>query len=137
LKIVLEKIEQTGIKHFQPLLMDLEKKGYYKKYDIIYSLMTMHHVRDVKKVIASLSKMLKKKGRLFIGDLEKEDGDFHQYPENLEVHFGFDNQKLVKLLWQNNLEITKYEVFHEIEKEHTGKLKSYPLFFLSAKLLYE
>ena len=137
LDMVREKTEKAGIDHFKPLLIDIEKKEHKGKYDVIYSLMALHHVRNVPKVISSLGKMLNKNGILIIGDLEKEDGNFHQYPENLDVHYGFEKKKLERILIENNFEVHDYGIFHELIREHTGTPVTYPLFFITAKLSYQ
>ncbi|NBC84012.1 MAG: methyltransferase domain-containing protein [Bacteroidetes bacterium] len=126
------KIEAQNIQHFYPKLLDLEKEDYPYSFDAIYTLMTLHHVKDVSYVIRKLSKMLNLGGMLFIGDLVPEDGDFHSYPENQEVHYGFNKSFIDDLFKQNNLKTIKYHVFHEITKEHTGISKVYPIFTANA-----
>lgn len=127
-----KKIDAHSIQNFYPKLLDLEKEDYPYSFDVIYTLMTLHHVKDVSYVISKLSNMLNPGGMLFIGDLVPEDGDFHSFPENQEVHFGFDKIFMQDILLQNNLKISEYKMFHEIERGHTGITKKYKLFFLMA-----
>jgi ubiquinone/menaquinone biosynthesis C-methylase UbiE len=129
---VQKKIEQNFIKHFTPILLNLEKESYNVKFDVIYTLMTLHHVADIEKFIGDFAKMLLPGGMLIIADLEKEDGDFHRFPENQEVHFGFEKNKLELILTDNKLVMNEYRVFYNIERTHTGESKIYTLFILSA-----
>jgi 2-polyprenyl-3-methyl-5-hydroxy-6-metoxy-1,4-benzoquinol methylase len=127
-----KKIELLRIKHFYPKLLDLEKEEYPYSFDVVYTLMALHHIKEVHYVIGKLSKILKPNGLLFIGDLVPEDGDFHSYPENREVHFGFDKRLIEDMLHQNNLKELKYKVFHKIERIHDGISKTYPVFISEA-----
>jgi 2-polyprenyl-3-methyl-5-hydroxy-6-metoxy-1,4-benzoquinol methylase len=79
-------------------IIDLENEELSEKFDVIYTLMTLHHIKDIEKVIKKFSSMLKKNGILFIGDLEKEEGDFHKQENNHDVHFGFDEQYMIDIL---------------------------------------
>jgi 2-polyprenyl-3-methyl-5-hydroxy-6-metoxy-1,4-benzoquinol methylase len=129
------KIDQNAIKHFTPVLLDLEKQNHDAKYNVIYTLMALHHVHNVEKVINDFSKLLLPEGMLIIGDLEEEDGDFHRYPENEEVHFGFSKAYLEKVLGNNNLEMDSYNLFHNMERTHTGTIKSYNMFVMGSSLM--
>ncbi len=129
---VQNKIAQNAVTHFYPLMLDLEKTNINASFDVIYTLMTMHHVKNVEKVVSEFSKILLPGGILIIGDLEKEDGDFHRYPENQEVHHGFDKELLDNVLKSNYLKMNSYNVFYNMERTHTGETKNYPLFILSA-----
>lgn len=62
------------------------------RYDVIFTMMTLHHVPDVPRVIAAFHAMLNAGGRLCIADLDAEDGSFHG--EGADVHHGFDRGAL-------------------------------------------
>ena len=59
-----------------------------ERYDLIFSMMTLHHVPDVPRVFAAFHSMLGPGGRVCLADLDAEDGSFHG-PE-VEVHHGFE-----------------------------------------------
>jgi len=127
---VQEKINNNKTQHFSPVYMDIDKEKYDKNYDVIFSLMTLHHLNTIPLALERFAGMLNPDGLLIIGDLEKEDGDFHRYPEKLEVHHGFDKSFLTKNLQQHNVETIGYSVFHTMERTHTGVSKFYNLFCL-------
>lgn len=134
---VKRKISENNIKHFHPLLANVEEKPIKGKFDVIYTNMTLHHIQNIEKVIKELSLLLNPDGMLMIGDLESEDGNFHTFPENQEVHNGFDKIELEKILNNCGLKLYKYHIFHEMERDHTGKVKTYGLFYLMARPIIE
>lgn len=63
-----------------------------ERYDLIFSMMTLHHVPDVPRVLAAFHSLLNPGGRLCHADLDAEDGSFHG-PE-VDVHHGFERGTL-------------------------------------------
>jgi predicted TPR repeat methyltransferase len=134
LKILKEKMEVSGIKHFKSLLLSEENHFESENYDIIYSLMTLHHVHDLEEVFERFNTMIKAHGFLCIADLDKEDGDFHSATDSLHVHHGFEKVWLTKELSTNGFKVIHYEIFHTISKEmDNGSTKIFPLFLMIAQ----
>ena len=63
-----------------------------ERYQLIFSMMTLHHVPDVPRVLGAFHSMLDPGGWLCFADLDAEDGSFHG-PE-VEVHHGFERATL-------------------------------------------
>jgi predicted TPR repeat methyltransferase len=63
-----------------------------ERFDLIVTVMTMHHVGDVDVVLARFAELLDDGGRLCVVDLDREDGSFHG--PDIEVHHGFDRDHL-------------------------------------------
>ena len=125
------KITESGIGNMKPVLCDLEKDDMNEKFDVIYSLMAMHHVINIEKVLDKFRKMLSENGSLFIADLEKEDGSFHG--TGFKGHNGFDRDMLVTFLENAGFNTVEYEVFNTMKKKSTDGLeREYKLFFLHA-----
>ena len=57
-------------------------------FDLIYTLMVLHHVGDVETIIRKFRGLLNPGGYLAIADLYSEDGSFHG--EGFSGHMGFD-----------------------------------------------
>ena len=127
-----KKVEEHHLDHFNPVLLNLETENYNKQFDVIYSLMTFHHVKDISNVLKAFSQMLIPSGILFIGDLAPEDGNFHTYPENQNVHWGFEKDELEQQLATHRFKMVEHKVFHNVERHHTGKRQNYELFILAA-----
>ena len=67
-----------------------------ERYDLVFSMMTLHHVPDVARGLAAFHTLLNRGGYLCIADLDAEDGSFHG-PE-VDVHHGFERSTLGKAL---------------------------------------
>lgn len=102
------KSKVEGLDHIDCILKDLENEpfGSDKKFDLIVSSMTFHHLTNPKAMIRKLAELLKAGGKMAIVDLEKEDGTFH--PNNKEMgvkHFGFSEEELRSWAQETGLEV--------------------------------
>jgi cyclopropane fatty-acyl-phospholipid synthase-like methyltransferase len=97
------------------------------RFDLVTSLMTLHHVSDVPRVLKAFSEMLADGGRLALVDLVEEDGSFHD--EGFAGHNGFDTAQLAQDVRASGLsDVAVRENLHHVEKEG----RHYPLFLLTA-----
>lgn len=124
-----QKCEQAGIIHFHPVKYNLlEDERPHFKVDLIYSLMTLHHIDDVDKILKSFQAMLNPSGYLVLIDLETEDGSFHNH--EFDGHLGFDRDELEHQMKEAGFTQIHYRVCHTIKKERAGEIKEYPLFMM-------
>lgn len=132
IKVLKEKIEQQKIKNFKPLLIDLIKNPTnIGKTDVIFTLMTLHHIDNIEEISAIFYSLLNNNGYLCIADLVEEDGSFHSPELNFDGHFGFNKKNLEAQLEKCGFNIIYYSTPYTIEKKTT--LKKYPLFLLIAQ----
>ncbi len=102
-------------------------------YDLIVSLMALHHVPDPGATIAQLSQWLAPGGSLALCDLEPEDGSFHD-PGTTGVHHGFSPEQLRKWCEAAGLSGFRCETVHAVEHDQDdGGVRRYPLFLVVAK----
>ncbi|MBD3225619.1 MAG: methyltransferase [Caldithrix sp.] len=127
------KVKAQRIGSVQPLLLkdeDSELPG--DKYDLIYSSMTMHHVKNYQRTIRQFYDRLKANGYLAIADLFTEQGDFHS-DANIVEHYGFDPQELKQVLVDTGFQSISYSTIHHITKTtHEGVTKQFPVFLITA-----
>lgn len=129
--VLKEKIEKTGIKNFNPVQIDsLENDLSTTDFDVIYTLMTLHHVLDVENIAKVFNSKIKTGGYLCIADLVEEDGSFHTEHPDFNGHNGFDKTKLSTILSDSGFKLEYYKICLDIVKEFEGKTKSYPLFLM-------
>jgi ubiquinone/menaquinone biosynthesis C-methylase UbiE len=134
IKILQEKIVKEGVKNFRPLhINSLNGDLKTNEYDVVYTLMTLHHIPDVINIVKVFNSVLKRGGYLCIADLVKEDGSFHSGHNNFDGHNGFDRNELSAVLKNNNFNVERYKVPFEIVKTIDDKEKKYPLFLLICK----
>lgn len=130
-KVATEKIASGNIKNMKPLFFDLEKEEYNGKFDIIYTQMVLHHVKDIDSIFNKFLNLLNIGGYLAIADLYPEDGSFHG--EGFDGHLGFDASDLAgKLKNIGFTNITHQECFILKKDNESGTYSEYPIFLLTA-----
>ncbi len=133
IEVLQKKIAHHEIGNMRPFLGDLSVIDPSKEnFDLIYSNMALHHVVNTEQTLAEMVELLKPGGVLCIGDLETEDGSFHQ--NEMQVHHGFDNQHLAAILVDFGLMVENCYNSHTMQRaDSRGQLRNYPLFFLQAR----
>ncbi len=134
IEVLQEKIKNDGIKNFTPVYLDLmEEELNQNNFDVIYTLMTLHHIVDLDKILQIFNSMLKLNSYFCIADLVKEDGSFHSDSSTFNGHNGFDKEELSTILLKNGFETKSYKICTEAEREIDGEIKKYPLFLMMVK----
>lgn len=133
IKVARQKVEAQGASHLHPLHYDLMEQSLpEERYDLIFILLTLHHIDDYVGFIERSEQLLNPGGQLVIIDLEKEDGTFHDGP--FQGHKGFERAHLETKLKDGGFSIQHYGVCYEIEKEQEdGSKRPFPLFMLAGK----
>ncbi len=126
-----QKMTASDKLKFKTLFFDLENDEYQSgSFDVIYSQMVLHHIKDTEAIFRKFYGMLNPGGMLAIADLYAEDGSFHDF--KMEVHRGFDPEKLSTTLIQQGFHNTQVLPSFVIRKEPSpGKITEYPVFLLS------
>ncbi len=134
IEVLQEKIKREGIKNFKPFCSNLlEEELKLNGFDVIYTLMTLHHILDLDKILQILNSKLKTNGLFCIADLVKEDGSFHSDSTTFDGHNGFDKEELSLILLKNGFKMEFYKICTESERDIEGEIKKYPLFLMIAK----
>lgn len=128
-----EKIRMSGETHLFPLLFDLEKNDFTeKKFDLIFSQMAMHHVKDIDSMMEKFYKMLYPQGKLAIADLYAEDGTFHDFA--FDGHFGFNPLDLAAKATNKGFSLRSIRKCYTIVRElPEGDVKKFPIFLFVAE----
>lgn len=132
LAVLGEKIAAAQVSHLFPLQLDLLTDPLpAQRFDLIYSLMTLHHICDTQRILSCFYQLLLPGGYLCIADLDQEDGSFHKEP--FEGHFGFDRQALARLTMAVGFEVLGFETVYEMVKIVQNQQRSYPIFLMTAR----
>jgi len=132
--VLKEKIRKENISNMVPLLTDIFKENIIgHDFDSIYTLLTLHHIKNIGKTFEIFNSILKQGGTVFIGDLVTEDGSFHFRDPEFDGHKGFDTEEMKKLMIRKGFEITGEKIFTVIEREVNNEVKKYPLFLLAGR----
>lgn len=135
LSVVEQKINEAQISNMTPVLVDLaqDEVGNDRKFDLIYTLMTLHHIIDIDKVFDAFVKMLNPSGYVVIVDLDEEDGSFHG--EGFIGHNGFNQNKLAEKLMSHGFgDVSSKICYENIRKLKDGTERKYPLFMMVGQM---
>ncbi len=98
-------------------------------FDVALASMTLHHIPNIQEFFQEVAQRLHKGGYLFIADLFKEDGTFHDRGNEGVYHFGFDPKELT-ILAQPYFKALKTKKIFSIKKH-----RDFPIFFLALQKL--
>jgi ubiquinone/menaquinone biosynthesis C-methylase UbiE len=99
-QVAQERIEAAGLgDRLRAVQADLTTDRLDGTYDVVWSSMALHHVRDLDRLLRSVAGLLADGGRLLIADLDEDpDGAFHADKVDFDGHDGFNRQRLTEQL---------------------------------------
>jgi ubiquinone/menaquinone biosynthesis C-methylase UbiE len=131
LDVLKQKIATLGLdaNQFDLVSTDIESLK-NDEFDLLVSLMTFHHIENVEQVLRQIFQKLRKGGYIAIGDLEKEDGSFH----NEQVpHKGFEQEEICNYLNTTGFKLVLCETYNVITKPTEQGIKDFKQFIIIAK----
>jgi ubiquinone/menaquinone biosynthesis C-methylase UbiE len=129
LLVLRDKITALGAVNMHPVKLDLAVDPTpADRFDLLYNLMTLHHIPDVERALWRFHALLRPNGWLAICDLDTEDGSFHD--PGADVHHGFHREDLERQLKSLGCVEVRSVTAYELERERGGTKRVYPLFLL-------
>ena len=128
LDVLRQKIEMAGLPHMQAVLLDDSATMNGQPFDMVYSLMTLHHVPDVNVALRRFHDWLGDGGQLCIADLDAEDGSFHDHDPS--VHNGFERAQLAGMVAAAGFDNIRFSTVFQIVKGNSAR--TYPVFLMIA-----
>ena len=130
-----EKAEATGLGHVTTLLLDLENQPPpSRRFDLIVSTMTLHHIAGAKGVIKKLAGLLNDGGSLAIADLDIDNGEFHTDPTGVH-HNGFEREQIKSYFRDAGLIDITDSTAHAFTREVTGKgMRPFSIFLVTGRI---
>ncbi len=86
-----------------------------EQFDLIVTVMVLHHIADLARVLASFAALLAPGGHLCIVDLDHEDGSFHG--ESFAGHHGFRRPDLADQLAAAGFGEVSFQDCHEMVRD--------------------
>ena len=130
LEVATEKIRRGGLTTVSAaphdLLADPAPRG---PFDLLLSLLVLHHVDDTPAALSAMFGLLEPGGRIALADLDREDGTFHDADAEGIHHLGFDRDHVAALAREAGFVEVGFSTATEIEKEG----RTYPVFLLTAR----
>jgi ubiquinone/menaquinone biosynthesis C-methylase UbiE len=133
LDVLGEKIAAAGVTNMHPVKLDLVSDTVpAARFDLTYSLMTLHHIADVKDMLGKFHTILKPNGALLVADLDKEDGSFHT-DGTTDVHKGFERGELQQMAEAAGFGDVRFSTAYVIKKKVGDGEKTFPVFLMVAQ----
>jgi SAM-dependent methyltransferase len=99
-----------------------------ERFDLVVTVLTLHHVHDIGVVLSKFAELLDEGGRLCVADLVKEDGSFHGH--GVDVHHGFDRSELATALTAAGFIDVEFRECHDIVRDRA----TYPMFLATCRV---
>ena len=133
LDVLGEKIAAAGVTNMHPVKLDLATDTVpAARFDLTYSLMTLHHIADVNDMLGKFNAILKPKGYLVAADLDKEDGSFHT-ADLVYEHKGFARDELQQMVEAAGFGDVRFSTGYVIRRKVGETEKEYPVFLMTAQ----
>jgi 2-polyprenyl-3-methyl-5-hydroxy-6-metoxy-1,4-benzoquinol methylase len=134
LDVLREKIKAENVTNMNVLNVDLleSTSSISKKFSVIYNLLVLHHIADVKKIMSIWYSLLTTPGYLCIADLDSDNGLFHG--KDFKGHNGFNRTDLQKIAQETGFVNINFTSAYEIKKAgNDGIERSFPIFLMVAE----
>lgn len=101
----------------------------HAEFDVVVSVMVLHHIREIGCVLRGFAKLLVGGGHLCLVDLEEDpDGLFHRSSPDFAGHDGFVRSDLEGQVFAAGFRDVRFRHCVDVEKEGT----TFPLFLMTA-----
>lgn len=129
LEVLGEKIAAARISNMNPLSLDLITGPLPNfRVNLIYTLMTLHHIEDTAQILRAFYHLLEPNGYLCVADLDTEDGSFHD--PSFTGHMGFDRQELGHLVKQTGFRTPGFTTAYHTPHPVGSEIRYFPVFLL-------
>ena len=135
LEVLRDKIRTRSADDMNSVKLDLTSDPLPgKRFDLVYTMMTLHHIPDTRLILSKFYELLNPGGYLCVADLDKEDGSFHGHDVD-DVHKGFDRKQLASLAEELGFTKINFSTAYKMEQEvnENGETKLFPIFLMVAQ----
>lgn len=129
LQVLDEKIAAGGALNVTPLALDLSVGPLPElRFDLICTLMTLHHIPDTAAILARFHALLRDGGALCIADLDLEDGSFHG--SDFDGHRGFDREALTRKMREAGFRNIRFTTPCTVVRQTPAGIREFPVFLM-------
>ncbi|HET9594701.1 MAG TPA: class I SAM-dependent methyltransferase [Anaeromyxobacteraceae bacterium] len=127
-----EKIAALDAGDVTAVRLDLTSDtSYATQHDLVCTLLTLHHVPDVPRLLRRFHGLVRPGGHVAVADLDAEDGSFHG--EGFDGHNGFRREDIAAWLGRAGFSGIELQTVFEIEKDGRSGVRKYPVFLAIAR----
>lgn len=121
------KLESAQVTNVKPLNLDLTVADPPCPVDLVYSVMTFHHIPDPAALLQRLQPFLRPGAYVAVADLDAEDGSFHGGRDGV-AHNGFSAEQMQEMLASAGLTELRSTVAHTVVRPRPdGVTGEYPV----------
>jgi 2-polyprenyl-3-methyl-5-hydroxy-6-metoxy-1,4-benzoquinol methylase len=133
LRVADEKIAARGLRGARTMVLDLtsEPPPPGLRFDLVCSLMALHHVPDTDGLLQAFEGLLRAPGAICLADLDAEDGSFHG--AGFAGHHGFERADLAARLEHAGFRDVRFETVYVVRKATAAGLRDFPVFLATAE----
>ncbi len=129
LQVLEEKIAACGARNVTSLALDLSVGPLPElRFDLICTLMTLHHIPDTAAILARFHSLLRHGGALCIADLDLEDGSFHG--PDFDGHRGFDRGDLTPQMLEAGFRNIRFTTPCGVVRQTPEGSREFPVFLV-------
>lgn len=129
LQVLGEKIVARGARNVDSLELDLSVGPLPNlRFDLVCTLMTLHHIPDTVAILARFHELLRERGALCISDLDLEDGSFHG--PGFDGHKGFDREVLAQQMRQVGFQNIRFTTPCVVMRQTPAGIREFPVFLM-------
>lgn len=133
IEVLQSKINELHIPNIETMQAEITNGDLPEDFDLIFTSMTLHHIKDTDQVLRRFAQLLKPGGKVTIADLDAEDGSFHK-PGSEEKHHGFDREILREKLQKYGFQHIGFTTVHTVSKTmDDGTTKDFSVFLATAE----
>jgi len=133
LEVVRGKLAAAGLTGWEASSLDLTaEEGPEARFDLVVSLLALHHVHDVPALLARFRRLLRPGGWVALSDLDDDEGQFHDAHTHRH-HDGFDRADLAGWLADAGFRDVTFSTPHVVTKAVDGVTRDFPLFLVVAR----
>lgn len=132
LAVLRQKIAAGAVGNMKAAKLDLTTDALPpERYQLICTLMTLHHIPDPGRLLRDFHALLDPGGSLCLADLDREDGSFHG-PE-FSGHKGFDRDALAATAAEAGFHGIRFATAFEITRKVDERDRVFPVFLMVAE----
>jgi len=131
LAVLKAKIAGAGLSDVHAVTLDLDSDPLpAERFDLIVTLMTLHHIADTDRILRDFRSLLRAGGHLCVADLDAEDGSFHG--PDFNGHKGFDREALARRVRDAGFATVDFTTVYRMHKPTDHGQVEFPIFLMTA-----
>jgi ubiquinone/menaquinone biosynthesis C-methylase UbiE len=134
LNVLNGKIAKLQLPNVKTMLIDLEKgQKLTGSYQMVLSSLTLHHIPEIKPVLAQFYQVITPKGYLCVADLDLDEGQFHE-DKTWVFHSGFDRKAMRQYFSEAGFEDIKVETAATVAKPSLNQgIRDFTIFLMTGR----